>query len=236
MLVWHLGNGHATSFGKMIDERLLPNVFGTGRLNSSFRHKPPYNSEPFDNIDHVVQRADGLYLMSLKASGWTIQLGQAMNLYKDFKQLTDEHLDGNGLNAKGIIVGVFYGHKGLLTDKYKIVQGVNRRRQNSLTPLAKVDVKAGALFWSWLNDDEPRTQDWIIEGIQQGTREFSENNPETRALVGGAAKQLVDALRKKYGLPGDGSIDWSLLLHAINDDQGKEIGEEAVEVSSTEAE
>src|SRR5438093_3265797 len=43
MLIWHLGGGHATSFGKMIDERLLPNVFNTVRLDSTFRHEPPYN-------------------------------------------------------------------------------------------------------------------------------------------------------------------------------------------------
>lgn len=118
MLSWHLGTGHATSFGKMVDERILPNVFKTIRLDSTFRHKPPYNSPPFDDIDHLVRRSDKEYLLSLKAGSWTIQYGQAMGLYHNFKALGQQNLQG-----AGVVVGVFYGHKGLLTDKYRIVRG-----------------------------------------------------------------------------------------------------------------
>lgn len=224
MLIWHLGGGHATSFGKMVDERLLPNVFNTIRLDSTFRHTPPYNRPPFDDIDHLVDRHDGRYLLSLKASGWTIQYGQAMGLYGNFLSLGKEQLQD-----KGVIVGVFYGHKGLLTDKYRIVRGENVRRQEILKPLDYVQVKAGEKFWTWLNDDEPRTQDWLLEGIELGENTFAKNNADMEAVVGGAAQTLVKELQAKYKLPADGSIDWTFLLHAVNDDKGEDFGTEAVE-------
>lgn len=220
MLSWHLGTGHATSFGKMVDERILPNVFKTIRLDSTFRHKPPYNSSPFDDIDHLVRRSDKEYLLSLKAGSWTIQYGQAMGLYHNFKALGQQNLQG-----AGVVVGVFYGHKGLLTDKYRIVRGENVRRQQILTPLNYVQVKAGAEFWSWLNNDVNQTQEWVMEGILLGVKQFSANNPEMSEIVGGASKLLAKELQAKYGLSSDGSIDWFFLLHAINDDQGADIAE-----------
>jgi hypothetical protein len=227
MLNWHLGNGHATGFGKMIDEKLLPNVFGTTRLDSTFRHLAPYNSEPFDDIDHLVHRSDGEYRLSLKASSWTIQYGQAMGLYRNFHALGEQRQQG-----AGIVVGVFYGHKGLLTDKYRIVRGENVRRQEVLTPLDYVHVKAGAEFWSWLNDDHPETQDAVMQGILTGVKGFSRDNPTMAQIVGGAASLLVRELRAKYQLPEDGSIDWLFLLHSINDDKDLPIGAEAVEEPS----
>ncbi len=224
MLIWHLGGGHATSLGKMIDERLLPNVFGTTRLDTTCRHQEPYNQPPFDDIDHVAHRQNGDYLLSLKASAWTIQYGQAMGLYRNFKELGDL-----GLQRKGIVVGVFYGHKGLLTDKYRIVKGENVRRQDTLSILPYVEVKAGAMFWSWLNDDQIETQEWLLEGILKGVEQFSSHNEDMAAIVGGAASQLIKELQVKYDLPSDGSINWSLLLHTINDDKGEEIGAEAID-------
>jgi hypothetical protein len=217
MLNWHLATGHATSFGKMIDERLLPNVFKTIRLDSTFRHKPPYNTEPFDDIDHIVNRHDGVYLLSLKASSWSIQYAQAMALYNNFLKLGERKLQ----NA-GVVVGVFYGHRGLLTDKYRIIRGENFRRQDILRPLKYVNVKAGAEFWTWLNDDEIRTQEWVLEGIQRGVDEFSANNASIKEIMGGAAGLLVKELREKYSLPEDGSIDWFFLLHAVNDERSGE--------------
>lgn len=225
MLSWHLGTGHATSFGKMVDEKLLPNVFKTIRLDSTFRHTPPYNSPAFDDIDHLVSRYDGEYLLSLKASSWTIQYGQAMGLYRNFLELGQRNLQ-----RAGVVVGVFYGHKGLLTDKYRIVRGDNVRRQEILMPLNYVQVKAGAEFWSWLNNDEQQTQDWVMEGIIHGAAQFSENNPEMAEIVGGASQLLVKELQAKYGLPSDGSIDWFFLLHAINDNRGEDIGESTLEL------
>lgn len=227
MLNWHLGNGHATGFGKMIDEKLLPNVFKTTRLDSTFRHQHPYNTDPFDDIDHLVQRRDGEYRLSLKASGWTIQYGQAMGLYRNFQALGAQNLEG-----AGVVVGVFYGHKGLLTDKYRIVRGENVRRQEILTKLNYVQVKAGAEFWTWLNDDEAATQDWVMRGIIKGVTDFSSSNPTMAEIVGGASALLVRELRAKYSLPTDGSIDWLMLLHAVNDDKGEAIGDEAIEPTS----
>jgi len=32
----HLMTGHATGFGKLIDEKILPNVFGTVKLDSNY--------------------------------------------------------------------------------------------------------------------------------------------------------------------------------------------------------
>ncbi len=230
VLNWHLGTGHATGFGKMVDEKLLPNVFNTIRLDSTFRYQPPYNSPPFDDIDHLVVRNDGKYLLSLKASSWTIQYGQAMGLYNNFLQLGKQNFQG-----AGIVVGVFYGHKGLLTDKYRIVRGENTRRQAVLTLLDYVEVKAGSKFWSWLNDDEDATQDWLLEGIELGVTNFSKNNPGTNTIVSGAAQPLVKELRAKYGLPSDGTLNWSFFLHSVNDDKGEDIGVEAVEIAATVA-
>jgi hypothetical protein len=231
MLTWHLANGHATGFGKMIDEKVLPQVFGTKRLDSSCRDEAPYNREIFDDIDHIVTRRDGDYLLPLKAGAWTIQLGQAMGLYRHFLALGKEKLQ-----SKGIVVGVFYGHKGLLRDKYRIVKGENERHQSEMEKLPYVEVKAGEKFWTWLNDDTSLTQDWLMEGIAKGADDFLAGSPDASIVIGGAPQRLVEELRAKYGLPNDGSIDWALLLHAVNDDKGDEIGSEAIEAAPPAAE
>jgi hypothetical protein len=95
-----------------------------------------------------------------------------------------------------------------------------------------VHVKAGAEFWSWLNDDHPETQDAVMQGILTGVKGFSRDNPTMAQIVGGAASLLVRELRAKYQLPEDGSIDWLFLLHSINDDKDLPIGAEAVEEPS----
>jgi|GEM_PF-938219 hypothetical protein len=224
LLTSHLGGGHATGFGKMIDEKVLPHVFQTKRLDSTCRDVSPYNKEIFDDIDHLVTKSDGVYLLSLKAGAWSIQLGQAMGLYRHFLALGEQ-----GLQSRGIVVGVFYGHKGLLTDKYRVVKGENIRHQSEMRKLDYVEVKAGAAFWSWLNDDEKATQEWILEGIAKGADEFMANTPDMKEVAGGAAHRLVLELREKYGLSAAGAIDWLFLLHAVNDDKGEQLGAEAVE-------
>jgi Type II restriction endonuclease EcoO109I len=224
MLNSHLATGHSTGFGKMIDEKVLPKVFGTIRLDEKFRSKPPYNGEAFDDIDHLVTRSDGRHLLSLKASSWTIQYGQAMGIYSNFKKLGDLKQQ-----QQGITMGVFYGHKGLLTDKYRIIKGENVRRQEILENLDYVEVRAGKDFWTWLNDDEPATQDWVLEGIQKGAKDFLKHNPGMMEVVGGAGQMLVKEFQKKYGLPQDGSLDWFVLLHAVNNGEGAELGGEALD-------
>ena len=43
LMAAHLMTGHATGFGKLVDEKILPNVFKTKKLDSSFRrlNSPP---------------------------------------------------------------------------------------------------------------------------------------------------------------------------------------------------
>ena len=55
MLSGHLVEGHATGFGKLIDEKILSNVFGTIMVDRKFRKdNPEYQASQFDNIDHIV--------------------------------------------------------------------------------------------------------------------------------------------------------------------------------------
>lgn len=56
----HLMIGHATGFGKLIDEKILPNIFGTLKLDSAYRKSTkPFNKSCFDEIDHYIIRKGG---------------------------------------------------------------------------------------------------------------------------------------------------------------------------------
>ena len=118
----HLMTGHNTGFGKLIDEKILPNVFGAKKLDSTFRKStPPFGEACFDEIDHIVERDDGTKeLLSLKAGKWTIQLTMAVQLNTSFNEILNQH---PGV-ANNIAVGVFYGTKDGLTDKYDILRGI----------------------------------------------------------------------------------------------------------------
>lgn len=213
LLIYHLAVGHATGFGKMIDEKILPGVFGTTRLDAKTRRSLRLTQSIFDDIDHIAKINGNEFLLSVKAGAWTIQHGQAMQIYGNFKALGEK-----GLSKDGIVVGVFYGHKGLLTNKYDIVRGINPRHQAELTPLDFVSVKAGKEFWSWLNGGEMATQDWVMEGIRAGANKFFKGRETAGRVADQAKTRLKDELRAKYGLPKDGSLDWPSLLHAINDE------------------
>lgn len=213
LLAAHLATGHSTSFGKMVDERLLPNVFGTAKLNAAYRRSNNLMDSVYDDIDHEVTFDNGkTFLLSLKAGSWTIQHGQAMELYKNFKELGDKKLAKDG-----IVVGVFYGNSTLLTNKYDIVQGINRRHQASMTKLGFVKVKAGKEFWSWLNEGVEETQDWILEGVKKGSEEYLKGDTGLSKIFREAPSKLQQELQDKYELNSDGSLDWALLLHAVND-------------------
>jgi hypothetical protein len=213
LLAAHLATGHSTSFGKMIDEKLLPNVFGTQKLDAKFRRESHFSDTIYDDIDHIVKRGDSKeYLLSLKAGAWTIQHGQAMQLYHNFKDFGDRDLARDG-----IVIGVFYGNETLLTNKYDIVQGINRRHQESMTRLGYVQVKAGKAFWSWINDDQEETQDWVMEGIKLGCEQYLESDKGVAELFRNAPAKLEAELQEKYALDKDGSLDWIHLLHAVND-------------------
>ena len=117
----HLSTGYATGFGKLIDEKILPRVFGTIKLDKAARRNAPFFMSAFDEIDHIIPSANNqaAKLLSLKAGRWTIQLTMAVQLNKAFKELL-ELRDSDRLGAftfEEIAVGVFYGTKDTLTDK-----------------------------------------------------------------------------------------------------------------------
>ncbi len=160
----HLMTGHATGFGKLIDEKIIPNVFGAKKLSSEFRRSnEPFFESCFDDIDHVVVRDDGsVELLSLKASTWTIQLAAAVQLNRAFSEISARHR----AEVSSINIGVFYGRSETLSDKYDIARGINRGANHDVTDLTGfVKVHAGRVFWAWLNEGEDKTQDWILEGM-----------------------------------------------------------------------
>ena len=105
LLAGHFMAGHATGFGKLIDEKLLPNLFGTTKLDKAFRKKRPFNQPVFTEIDHIINpgTADAVFL-SLKSSRWTIQLTMAEKMNGAFKQLIDKRTAGE-IAFRKIVVG-----------------------------------------------------------------------------------------------------------------------------------
>ena len=91
----HLLSGHDTGFGKLIDEKILPYVFGAQKLDKNFRAStPPYIESYFNEIDHIITRDDGSKeLLSLKAGRWTIQLTMAQQLNHAFNEILSRHGD-----------------------------------------------------------------------------------------------------------------------------------------------
>ena len=88
LIVGHFAIGHATGFGKLVDEKILPSVFNTQKLDRKFRSSnATLKLACFDNIDHIVSRKGKTFLLSQKASKWTIQLGQACPSSEHFAQI-----------------------------------------------------------------------------------------------------------------------------------------------------
>ncbi|MBK6895737.1 MAG: restriction endonuclease [Alphaproteobacteria bacterium] len=208
----HLMVGHNTGFGKLIDEKILPKVFGTQKLDKDYRkNNPPFVDSCFNEIDHVIRRKDGSTdLLSLKAGKWTIQLSMAQQLNHAFNEILKKY--GNKFNE--ISVGVFYGTKETLTDKYDILRGINRGAKHNVIDLTdRVSVYAGREFWTWLNEGEKQTQDWILRGIIDGV---SKSN--TRKEGGALLEKYSKHISQKYQhfLNSDGTFDWKSLLESIN--------------------
>lgn len=215
----HLSTGYATGFGKLIDEKILPRVFGTIKLDKAMRRTFPLTISSFDEIDHIIKGGNGSHskLLSLKAGRWTIQLTMAVQLNKAFKELIDLR-DSKNLGEfifDEIAVGVFYGTNDTLTDKYDILRGINRGANHDVTDITEhVHVYAGREFWAWLNDGEQETQEWVLEGIIQG---FTISERE----MGSLAELLVSFRREfsqqfqSYILPDD-TIDWQAIIKNIN--------------------
>lgn len=215
----HLSTGYATGFGKLIDEKILPQVFGTVKLDKATRRTPPLQMSMFDEIDHLIPPSIGgkCKLLSLKAGRWTIQLTMAVQLNKSFQELIASNSQNKLGNASfdEIAVGVFYGTADTLTDKYDILRGINRGANHDVADLTNdVHVYAGREFWAWLNDGEDDTQDWVLQGILEGS---SAAEKQLGSLTG-----LLDGFRHEFSqqfqsyIRPDSSVDWQGIIRKVN--------------------
>ncbi|MGL6097034.1 MAG: restriction endonuclease, partial [Fimbriiglobus sp.] len=66
---------------------------------------------------------DDQVLIAVKASRWTIQLGQAQSINTSFANLLRLR-DQGPVKFSKIVVGVYYGKLMDLTDKYDIIRGI----------------------------------------------------------------------------------------------------------------
>lgn len=216
LLAAHLLGGHSTGFGKLIDEKLLPTVFGTSKLDARFRAStPPYSQAAFNDIDHVVHRGASVDLLSLKASPWTLNLSMARDLNTSFEQIRDYQMEPNPGKYGEIAVGVIYGTADSLTDKYQVLRGetpVQRNKHKVSDLTATVKVYAGRAFWAWLNDGEPSTQDWVLDGVLEAATSFGKTSDQ-RALV----RSLVTGSTSLTALGTDGAdLKWRDFLSSVN--------------------
>jgi hypothetical protein len=215
LLAGHFSVGHATGFGKLIDEKVLPKVFNTVKLDSKFRKKLPWSRSMFDEIDHLVTMSNGdVYLLCLKAGRWTIQLTMAVQLNKAFVDILKARAAGE-VEFAGIVTGVFYGRTETLTDKYDIIRGINRGATHDVTDVQNdVQVYTGRGFWSWLNGNEEATQEWVLEGILCGI--------EIAKIKCGSISSLMDAYKTQFAtnfaqyVDQNRTVDWLGVLHMIN--------------------
>ena len=208
----HLVTGHNTGFGKLIDEKILPQVFGTIKLDKQYRaENQPFHKACFNEVDHIIRRDDNrVELLSQKAGKWTIQLSMAVQLNRAFEEIITNY--GNIFDD--IVVGVFYGKREGLTDKYDILRGINRGANHDVVDLTnRVFIQSGKDFWAWLNYGEESTQGWVLEGILDALKAtgISQESEllleEFKARVVGQYNAFIDE---------DGTIDWQAILHHIN--------------------
>lgn len=209
----HFYIGHGTGFGKMIDEKLLPKVFGTQKLDKTSRRRLGMEDPCFDNIDHVVARPEGSYLLSLKAGKWTIQKGQAVELNRSCFDLIERRRAGTHAFHK-IIVATFYGSERTLTDKYRIVRGIATGAATSTVDVsADVEVMAGRKFWHWIGG-HPDAQEWVLVGILEAVAEH-----QAQALVARQATGEVEAaIAARFGSVDNLSSpeQWLQFLRSVN--------------------
>lgn len=214
LLAGHLVSGHNTGFGKLFDEKLLPRVFGTRKLDKAFRAtNPPFSQSAFNDIDHVVPRTGYDDLLSLKASKWTINLGGAKDLNRSFEQIRLHHVRPYPGRYGEIAVGVLYGQE--LTDKYQVLRG-ETERQRSMHDVADltdtVNVYSGRAFWSWLNEGESQTQEWVMEGVLAASEVFADSARQKRLI-----RALVNGSESLSSLRGDSmAFDWNRMLNEVN--------------------
>lgn len=213
LIAGHFYIGHATGFGKLVDEKILPRVFGTTKLDSKFRKIELYKRHYFDNIDHIVKKDGEEVLLSLKASKWTIQLGQAVNLNNSFGEIMDS-MDNGEHNHKKIVLAAFYGSSENLTDKYRIVRGINTGANHKVRDLQNyVEVLSGKEFWSWLGHDN-NTQEFVIEGILKAIQNSKKDLEKSQSLL----DKYQDTFQEKFShhIKDGGIFDWKSFLKEIN--------------------
>ncbi len=211
----HLMGGHATGFGKLVDEKILPEVFKTIKLDKAFRRIMPYTLPVFTEIDHIVSRGGERFLLSLKSSRWTIQLTMAKELNKSFKELLDLRQSRPDVKFSRLVVGVIYGTEATLTDKFSIIRGIRGRTDHNAFDIAEhVDVVAGRNLWAWLNEGELATQDWMMEGILDGRDKAAPALREAARLRDGFKRNFTSQF-VSYIDP-TGKIDWQGILRSIN--------------------
>lgn len=211
----HSLQGNATGFGKLVDEKILPRVFETTKLDRAFRRStPPYERSKYDEIDHIVWHGDKKALLSVKAGRWTIQLTMAVQLNHAFAHIKSD-IENGVLDADEIVVGVFYGSADGLTDKYRIIRGINTGATHDVEDLTDlVRVVTGNDFWTWLNFGEPSTQEWVMDGILQGRTQAEEAFPDLRDLGFRYRERFVETYAEFVNAQGE--IDWQGILKKIN--------------------
>lgn len=216
LLGGHLSTGHATGFGKLIDEKILPAVFGTTKLDRSFRRSnAPFDASMFDEIDHIVNHPDGsTHLLCLKAGRWTIQLTMAVQLNAAFREINSARVSGH-VSLDSIVLGVIYGKAEDLTDKFAIARGINTGQPHDVVDLTSlVSVRAGREFWRWLNNDEDRTQDWLLAGIIDGLNQSVKQYGSFSDLLSTYKSSFVNRFSKH--IDSNGVVDWHAILREIS--------------------
>ncbi len=215
----HLSTGYATGFGKLMDEKILPKVFGVTKLDKATRRAAPFSMSAFDEIDHIIPSTGNhaAKLLSLKAGRWTIQLTMAVQLNKAFAELLElRNSDRLGtFTFEEIGVGVVYGTKDTLTDKYDILRGINRGANHGVTDLTDdVHVYVGREFWAWLNGGEQLTQEWVIEGIIQGFQIAEKSLGSLENLLVDFRKEFSQQFH--FAVRPDSTMDWEAIIKKIN--------------------
>ncbi|WP_338468000.1 hypothetical protein RXV95_05440 [Novosphingobium sp. ZN18A2] len=209
----HFYIGHGTGFGKLIDEKILPRAFGTEKLDKAFRLRNDLTDPAFDDIDHIVRKPEGIYLLSQKASKWTIQLGQAMGLNRSFKSLLNMR-DRGEIDFQKIIVGVFYGHGDDLTDKYRILRGVTTGAAHDVVDISEhVEVLSGRSFWAWLAGDA-KAQEWVVKGIFRAIREAASDEGRAEKATNEADGEMTGMLSNIGDINDED--DWIKFINMVN--------------------
>ena len=179
--------------------------------DAAARRNPIYGNHCFDNIDHVVTKKSKTVLLSMKASKWTIQLGQAVELNRSLATLVKMREKGE-LNFDEIIVATFYGKS--LTDKYDLVRGIVAGKAHDVKNIKEhVIILAGRHFWTWIGDSED-TQFWVMQGIQQA---IAAKKDDLKDVLQGL-KAFNKSFTAKYNkaMSESGNINWEVFLKLVN--------------------